>query len=87
MKGNNDLLISFPDSSKSFTYGVEFGRLLQKMEQGDDVVLNNGFPIRVENVELLNKTCAYFGYVPSYGDTFYDEWIEFLAIKKVSNDN
>jgi len=81
------LLISFPDSSKSFTYGVEFGRLLQKIEQGDDVIMNNGFPIRIENKELIENTCKAYGYIPTFGTIHYDEWIEFLGIKKTSNDN
>lgn len=31
-----NLLIKFPDQSQSFTYGVEFGRLLEKIERGDE---------------------------------------------------
>jgi hypothetical protein len=41
------ILINFPDPSKSFTYGVEFGRLLEKIERGDEVIKNNGFPVKV----------------------------------------
>jgi len=32
-------MISFPDQSKAFTYGVEYGRILEKMERGDEVVM------------------------------------------------
>ncbi len=42
-----NLLISFPDQSQSFTYGVEFGRLLERIERGDEYIENNGFPVRV----------------------------------------
>jgi hypothetical protein len=82
-----DLLIAFPDQSKSFTYGVEYGRLLQKMEEGKDIVMNNGFPVRVENVDLIKATCRALGYVPTFGKTHYDEWIEFIAIKRHSTAN
>lgn len=81
------LFISFPDQSQSFTYGVEYGRILEKIERGDDVVMNNGFPVRIENKELIIATCNQFGYIPTFGKEYYDEWIEFLAIKKKSNDN
>lgn len=83
----NTLMISFPDQSKSFTYGVEFGRILQKIEQGDNFVMNNGFPIRLENKELIENTCKTYGYIPTFGRTHFDEWIEFLAIRKTSTDN
>jgi len=80
-------MLSFPDQSQSFAYGVEFGRLLQKIEQGDDVIINNGFPIRLENKELIENTCHLYGYTPSFGKTYWGEWIEFLAIRKYSNEN
>ena len=53
MNNESKLLVSFSDQSKSFTYGVEFGRLLEKIERGDKNITNNGFPIRIENVQLL----------------------------------
>lgn len=83
----HELIISFPDQSKSFTYGVEYGRLLERMERGEDCVTNNGFPVRIENKELLEITCKKYGYIPSFGATYYDEWIEFLGIKKQTTDN
>ena len=39
------LLVSFPDQSTSFTYGVEYGRLLEKIERGDNVITNSTQPI------------------------------------------
>lgn len=82
-----ELLISFPDQSESFTYGVEYGRILEKMERGDDIVMNNGFPVRMENKALIEATCKVLGYIPTFGAIHFDEWIEFTGIKKVSNDN
>jgi len=76
------LLIKFPDQSTSFTYGVEFGRLLEKIERGDNVIMNNGFPVRIENVDLLKETCTNFGYIPMFGKTYFNEWIEFVGIKE-----
>ena len=82
-----ELIISFPDQSASFAYGVEYGRLLEKMERGDNIVMNNGFPVRLENRELIINTCLELGYVPTFGRTYFDEWVEFTGIKKLSNDN
>ena len=76
------LLIKFPDQSTSFTYGVEYGRLLEKIERGDKIVMNNEFPVRIENVDLLKETCLKFGYVPLFGKKYFDEWIEFIGIKE-----
>lgn len=82
-----DLLISFPNQSESFTHGVEFGRLLEKIERGDNAVQNNGFPVRAENVELLRDTCNKHGYVPTFADCVVEGWVNFLGIKKTSTDN
>lgn len=83
----NELLISFPDQSESFAHGVEYGRLLQQMNQGDNVIINYGFPVRMENKELIENSCKQFGYIPSFGKTYYGEWIEFIGIKKISTDS
>ncbi|MDD4922621.1 MAG: hypothetical protein PHS30_09130 [Bacteroidales bacterium] len=77
-----NLLIRFSDQSPSFTYGVEFGRLLEKIERGDEIVMNNGFPVRIENVDLLKETCVKFGYIPLFGKTYFNEWIEFTGFKQ-----
>ena len=82
-----DLIIVFPDQSKSFTYGVEYGRILQQMESGVDVVMNSGFPVRLENVELIKTTCQALGYVPSFWKIYFEEWIEFIGIKRKSTNN
>jgi len=82
----NSLLISFPDQSSSFTHGVEFGRLLEKIERGDEVIKNNGFPIRIENKQLLINTCEVYGYIPTFGNEL-DGWIEFMGIKKTTSKN
>jgi hypothetical protein len=76
-----NLLISFPDQSASFTHGVEYGRLLAKMERGEQVISNNGFPVRIENKSLLMKTCEQYGYVAKFGKE-WKGWVEFTASKK-----
>lgn len=80
-----ELIISFSDQSNSFTYGVEFGRLLQKIEQGDDIVTNNGFPIRLENKKLIKDTCTHYGYIPIFVEINNDEWIDFIAMRTTEN--
>lgn len=82
-----DLLLKFPDQSESFTYGVEFGRLLEKIERGDEVIKNNAFPIRLENMDLLKKACEVHGYISLFGKIHFGEWIEFIAIRKQISDN
>lgn len=79
-------LITFPDQSQSFTYGVEFGRLLEKIERGDPIVMNNGFPVRVENVDLLKETCKKYGYIPIFGEIYFNEWIDFSGVKEINNN-
>lgn len=82
-----NLLIKFPDQSESFAYGVEFGRLLEKIERGDDPIQNNGFPVRIENKELLKDTCKQYGYVASFAACAIEGWINFIGIKKTNSDN
>lgn len=82
-----NILISFPDQSKSFTYGVEFGRLLEKIERGDEVIKNNGFPIRIENLEILKKMLPINNYIGIFGEPYMDGWVDFLGIKNKCSDN
>jgi hypothetical protein len=81
------LIIRFPDQSKSFTYGVEYGRLLARMERGDMSVTNDGFPVRIENIQLLRDTCTEYGYIPHFGVRYYGELVEFTAIKYAHANN
>jgi len=81
-----NLLVKFPDQSQSFSYGVEYGRILEKIERGDKIVMNNGFPVRIENVQLIKDTCSKYNYIPMFGNTYYNEWIEFIGIKQINNN-
>lgn len=83
----NELLIKFPDQSDSFAYGVEYGRLLERIERGDTQISNNSFPIRIENKQLLIDTCKAYNYIPVFGNEFFGEWIEFIGMKKTITDN
>lgn len=76
-----ELLIKFKDTSNSFTLGVEYGRLLDRFEKGIEIIENNGFPIHLKNKEAIVSTCNQYGYIPIFGEIYYDEWIEFKAIK------
>jgi hypothetical protein len=81
------LSISFPNQSQSFAHGVEYGRILQQMQDCKDVVMNHGFPIRIENKDLMEITCQEYGYIPTFGKTYENEWIEFLGIRKTSTES
>ena len=82
-----ELFITFPDQSSSFTYGVEYGRLLAKMERGDETVDNNRFPVRIENIPLIKRTCQKMGYTAVFGAEYFGEWADFLAIKQRISEN
>lgn len=82
-----ELFIKFPDQSQSFTAGVEYGRLYDRMSKGIEAVTNDGFPVRIENKELLKTTADKFGYICSFGIEHFGEWIEFTAIKKTNSNN
>jgi hypothetical protein len=82
-----DLLFKFPDQSDSFTRGVEFGRILEQMQRLDGNIDNSGFPVRIENKQVLIDACKVYGYIPTFGNEYYGEWIEFLGIKKTSSNN
>jgi len=76
-----ELLIKFKDTSNSFTLGCEYGRLLDRFERGIEIVDNNNFPIHLKNKEVVISTCNTFNYTPIFGEIYYDEWIDFKAIK------
>lgn len=81
------LVITFSDRSASFTNGVEFGRMLEKMERGEPVIQNNGFPIHSDNITVIKSSCDQYGYVPLFGDSGVDGWTNFIGVKKVASDN
>lgn len=80
-----DLLIRFTDQSNSFTYGVEYGRILEKIERGDVEVSNNKFPVRVENKDVLISTCNAYGFNPIFNNCEAEGWVYFKAIKQSLN--
>ncbi len=86
MKTESSLVLSFPDSSKSFVYGVEYGRILQQMQDGKNPIDNHGFPIREENEELIRETCKEYGYIPSFGDVWHG-YVWFCGVKKKISNN
>lgn len=81
-----DLTIRFTDQSSSFTNGVEFGRILEKIERNDESIFNNGFPIHEENKEVVKSACEYYGYIATFGQEV-DGWVDFLAIKNGHSNN
>lgn len=86
MKTDAELILSFPDQSKSFTYGVEYGRILQQMEDKKEMVDNHGFPVRIENMELIRNTCNQYGYIPSFGEEWHG-YVWFCGVLRVTPHN
>jgi len=78
-----NLIIRFPDQSSSFAYGVEYGRILHKIESGMPIVSNGPFPIRIENKEVLISTCKHYGYEYSFQPCIVEGWEEFIATKNI----
>lgn len=76
-----ELLLKFTDESESFCNGVEFGRLLEKMQRGDENISNCNFPVKIENKNIIEKSCKEYNYIPIFGNAYF-EWIEFIGIKK-----
>lgn len=87
MNDNMSLILKFPDASQSFAHGVEFGRLLEKMQNSENSICNCGFPVRIENKELIENACKYYGYVAVFGKEYFSEWIDFIGIKKTMTEN
>lgn len=81
------LLISFSDQSESFTLGVEYGRILGRIQSGLPLVSNDGMPVHLANRDVITDTCLLYGYIPIFGQTYYGEWIDFVASKKVTGEN
>ena len=84
----SSLLISFDDQSESFVQGVEFGRLLEKMERGDDPISNNGFPVHLKDKGVIERLAKSFGYLSLFGiETECGTYVEFLGMKRNNSEN
>lgn len=81
------IMVQFSNQQPAYAHGVEYGRLLERMERGDLIISNNGFPVRVENVDNLRNTCEKYGYIASFGMVHYNEWVDFTGVKKVASAN
>lgn len=79
-----NLVLKFTEQNKKFSHGVEFGRIFHKLENGYENVDNNGFPVRIENQELIKNACLKYNYTPVFGQEHYGEWVDFMAIKNAT---
>lgn len=75
------LNISFTDQTESFVLGCEYGRILERLEKGIEIVENNGFPVHIKNKQTIIQSCNHFGYTPIFGNEHFGTYIEFRAIK------
>jgi hypothetical protein len=82
-----NLLFPFSDQSEPYAHGVEFGRLLEKIQRGDFSVENNGFPVRVENCSVIAIACSCYGYTAVFGEKAIDGWVDFIGFKKNETKN
>lgn len=79
--GKQSLIIRFSDQSTSFTNGVELGRILQQAQDGKETLSNSGFPVHVENTDVISDTCKHHGYVACFGNCDIDGWTYFIGLK------
>jgi hypothetical protein len=82
-----ELILKFTEKNNNFSHGVEFGRIFHKLESGYEKVDNNGFPVRVENQDLIKTACLKYNYTPVFGQNYYGEWVDFIAIKNAALRN
>ncbi len=73
------LLISFNDCPEDFVQGTEFGRIFEKIERGDDEVCNNGFPVRLQNQELIHQACKVYDYTSQFSECTTKGWVNFKS--------
>lgn len=60
-----EMAFSFPDQSASFVHGYEAGKLDARMEAGESVIdcgCSEGFPLHEENIDLVQRMAAFYGY-------------------------
>ena len=80
------------DPTRAFAHGVQFGRILEKLEASQPIVTNNGQPVYAVLIEMLRTACNQLGYVPSFSVFFKDGQVvegmlTFSAIKHQSTIN
>lgn len=74
----------FSDQSESFINGIEYGRILQKMQDGLPIVDNDGIPIHEQNYDIIRRAAEYYGYNASFQKLAIDGWIGFKATKGIN---
>lgn len=57
------------------------------MENNEDAIHNCKFPVRLENKEVIRNACNVYGYIPIFGEVYFEEWIDLIAVRKVSSEN
>jgi hypothetical protein len=82
-----ELILRFDDSSDSFCCGVELGRIISKIDSNNNYIDNNGFPIKLSNLNMIRKYCIINKYIPYFGAIYFEEWIDFIAIKSTISKN
>ena len=78
-------MISLNDKSDDFILGMECGIILEQINKQKSRISNGLFPIRKENKTVIESMCRGFNYTPFFGISYYDEWIDFFAIKNNEN--
>lgn len=82
LKKTMKLILTFDDRPKDFTHGVEFGMIYQKLvDKKLKEVDNGGFPVRLENQELIYQACIINEYTPHFKECYVSGWVNFIATK------
>ena len=80
-----ELMISLSDKTDDFILGMECGIILNQMNKQKYRISNGLFPIRKENKGVIKRMCKGFNYTPFFGISYYNEWVDFFAIKNFEN--
>ena len=72
------MVFAFPDGSASFVNGFEAGMIWTEIERGElkiDRGFEEGFPIHIENVEVVQRMAAARGYRLETQEAGAEGWI------------
>ena len=78
------MLVAFSDGSESFVLGFEAGLIWAEIENGALVIdrgVKEGFPVHVENMEVVQRMAVARGYVLESGAAA-DGWVPVLLTWK-----
>lgn len=82
------MLFAFDDGSQSFVNGFEAGQIWQQIEKDVPSVIDRGFeqgfPVRIENVETYRRMAACRKYRVEFRPSGTDGWIAMRMMQEIT---